>query len=201
MVTSCAARRKKRWTDKRLNRSRWSMGLFVWYFGTKGTRGKWADVGHHTILNGPRYRGLLHDIFMRKHLAHDMSVYLHRPSVTDPSVAPEGDDTFYALSPVPNLHGDDPVDWAEMADEYRRNLANVLEQNLIPGFEAHLSASETFTPDTFVSRYLSPHGAGSASSRASSRARGSGRTTSRKRWRTSTSWARARIRARASPRS
>jgi phytoene desaturase len=63
-------------------------------------------VGHHTILNGPRYAGLLHDIFMRKHLAHDMSVYLHRPSVTDPSVAPEGDDTFYALSPVPNLHGD-----------------------------------------------------------------------------------------------
>jgi phytoene desaturase len=65
-------------------------------------------VGHHTILNGPRYRGLLHDIFMRKTLAHDMSVYLHRPSVTDPSVAPEGDDTFYALSPVPNLHGDEP---------------------------------------------------------------------------------------------
>jgi phytoene desaturase len=151
---------KKRWTDRRLNRSRWSMGLFVWYFGTKGTRGKWADVGHHTILNGPRYRGLLHDIFMRKTLAHDMSVYLHRPSVTDPSVAPEGDDTFYALSPVPNLHGGNPVDWSEMADEYRRNLANVLEQNLIPGFEAHLSASEIFTPDTFVSRYLSPHGAG-----------------------------------------
>jgi phytoene desaturase len=151
---------RKRWTDKRLNRARWSMGLFVWYFGTRGTRGKWSDVGHHTILNGPRYKGLLNDIFMRKHLAHDMSVYLHRPSVTDPSVAPEGDDTFYALSPVPNLHGSEAVDWTEKAEDYRRNLANVLEQNLIPGFEADLSASEVFTPDTFVSRYLSPHGAG-----------------------------------------
>jgi phytoene desaturase len=136
------------------------MGLFVWYFGTRGTKGMWSDVGHHTILNGPRYRGLLKDIFMRRHLANDMSVYLHRPSVTDPTVAPDGDDTFYALSPVPNLHGDNPVVWADTAEEYRRNLANVLEQNLIPGFEAHLSASEIFTPDTFVSRYLSPHGAG-----------------------------------------
>ncbi|MCU4652342.1 phytoene desaturase [Roseibacterium sp. SDUM158016] len=151
---------RKRWTNRRLDRSRWSMGLFVWYFGTRGTRGMWRDVGHHTILNGPRYTGLLHDIFMRKHLAEDMSVYLHRPSVTDPTVAPEGDDTFYALSPVPNLHGKDAVDWQAMGETYRQNLARVLEKHLIPGFEDHLSASEFFTPDTFQSRYLSPHGAG-----------------------------------------
>ena len=151
---------KKRWTPRRLNRSRWSMGLFVWYFGTRGTAGKWADVGHHTILNGPRYRGLLNDIFMKRHLAEDMSVYLHRPSVTDPSVAPAGDDTFYALSPVPNLHGENSVDWAEMEETYRKNLAGVLNDTLIPGFEDHLSASHILTPDSFVSRYLSPHGAG-----------------------------------------
>jgi len=151
---------KRRWTSKKLGKARWSMGLFVWYFGTKGTAGKWVDVGHHTILNSPRYKGLLHDIFMKRHLAEDMSIYLHRPSVTDPSVAPEGDDTFYALSPVPNLHGDASVDWAEMEETYRQNLAGVLNDNLIPGFEDHLSASEIFTPDTFQSRYLSPFGAG-----------------------------------------
>ncbi|MDA0187488.1 MAG: phytoene desaturase family protein, partial [Proteobacteria bacterium] len=151
---------KRRWTPARLNRSRWSMGLFVWYFGTKGTKGKWADVGHHTILNGPRYKGLLNDIFMKRHLAHDMSVYLHRPSVTDPSVAPEGDDTFYALSPVPNLHGKGSVDWAEMQETYRQRLAKVLNDHLMPGFEDHLSASHILTPADFESRYLSPHGAG-----------------------------------------
>jgi phytoene desaturase len=138
------------------------MGLFVWYFGTKGTRGKWADVGHHTILNGPRYKGLLHDIFIKRHLAHDMSVYLHRPSVTDPSVAPEGDDTFYALSPGAEPAWATTIPWTgpRWPTTYRQNLAKVLEQNLIPGFEDHLSASEIFTPDTFESRYLSPHGAG-----------------------------------------
>ncbi len=151
---------KKRWTDKRLQRSRWSMGLFVWYFGTKGTRTKWADVGHHTILNGPRYRGLLHDIFMKRHLADDMSIYLHRPSVTDPSAAPEGDDTFYALSPVPNLVGDAPVNWDSMQETYRQKLAAVLDKKLIPGFEDHLTESEIFTPKTFETRYLSPFGAG-----------------------------------------
>lgn len=152
--------RKRRWTPARLNRARWSMGLFVWYFGTRGTAGKWSDVGHHTILNSPRYKGLLHDIFMKRHLAEDMSIYLHRPSVTDPSCAPEGDDTFYALSPVPNLHGAGSVDWAEQAEAYRQNMAQVLEDKLLPGFADRLSASEVFTPDTFQSRYLSPHGAG-----------------------------------------
>jgi phytoene desaturase len=95
--------RKRRWSDRRLATSRWSMGLFVWYFGTKGTRGMWADAGHHTILVGPRYGDHIRDIFRRGHLAKDMSLYIHRPSVTDPSCAPDGDDTFYALSPVPHL--------------------------------------------------------------------------------------------------
>lgn len=151
---------KRRWTQKRLDGARWSMGLFVWYFGTRGTQGMWGDVGHHTILNGPRYRGLLRDIFLKKHLAGDMSIYLHRPSVTDPSVAPRGDDTFYALSPVPNLHGKEAVDWSAMAETYRQKVAQVLDEKLIPGFQDHLSASEVFTPETFESRYLSPHGAG-----------------------------------------
>lgn len=150
---------KKRWTPKRLNKSRWSMGLFVWYFGTKGTRDKWGDVGHHTILNGPRYNGLLDDIFIKRKLADDMSVYLHRPSVTDPTAAPDGDDTFYALSPVPNLHGKS-VDWAEMTEKYRSRMAKVIDEQMMPGFEDYLSASHIFTPQTFVDRYRSPHGAG-----------------------------------------
>jgi phytoene desaturase len=103
---------------------------------------------------------LLKDIFLKRHLADDMSIYLHRPSVIDPSVAPAGDDTFYALSPVPNLHGADSVDWAETEEVYRKRMAQVLHEKLIPGFEDHLSASHILTPASFVSRYLSPHGSG-----------------------------------------
>lgn len=150
---------KKRWSNGKLAARRWSMGLFVWYFGTKGTGGLWPDVGHHTILNGPRYEGLLQDIFIRGHLADDMSLYLHRPSVTDPGVAPQGDDTFYALSPVPHLGHANPVDWSGMRETYRQRVARVL-QDTIPGFEDHLSASLTFTPEDFRDRYLSPMGCG-----------------------------------------
>lgn len=151
---------RRRWTQARLRRSRWSMGLFVWYFGTRGTAGMWPDAGHHTILNGPRYRGLVRDIFLKGKLAEDMSLYVHRPSVTDPTVAPEGGDTFYALSPVPHLGHADPVDWQAMAEPYRARVQAVLERELLPGLEAHLGPSEVFTPDTFRDRYLSPHGAG-----------------------------------------
>jgi phytoene desaturase len=147
------------WTDRKLEAKRWSMGLFVWYFGTKGTRDLWPDLGHHTILSAPRYQGLLKDIFMRGHLADDMSLYIHRPAVTDPTVAPVGDDSFYVLSPVPHLGHDDPVDWQAMAPVYRAKVAQVLQQ-VMPGFERHLGPEEIFTPETFRDRYLSPLGAG-----------------------------------------
>ena len=151
---------RHRWTQKRLKKSRWSMGLYVWYFGTKGTRGMWQDVGHHTILNGPRYKGLVKDIFLKGKLAEDFSLYVHRPSVTDPTVAPEGDDTFYVLSPVPHLGHKDPVDWQREAAAYKARITKVLEQSLIPGFSDRLTAQVEFTPETFRDRYLSPHGSG-----------------------------------------
>ena len=153
------AQPKRRWTPARLKRTRYSMSLFVWYFGTKGTAKDWQDVGHHTILNGPRYTGLLHDIFMRGHLADDMSLYVHRPSVTDPSVAPEGDDTFYVLSPVPHL-GHGRVDWTTEADTYKAKMLKVLEDQLLPNLGSKIVTEQVFTPETFRDRYLSPHGAG-----------------------------------------
>ncbi|MEM9317625.1 MAG: phytoene desaturase [Pseudomonadota bacterium] len=152
--------RRRRWTPARLKRSRWSMGLFVWYFGTNGTRAMWRDVGQHTILNGPRYRGLVDDIFIKGKLAEDMSLYVHRPSAIDPSVAPADGDTFYALSPVPHLGLDKTTDWSSMAETYRARVQKVLEEQLLPGLGARLTQSEVFTPETFRDRYLSPHGSG-----------------------------------------
>jgi phytoene desaturase len=151
---------RKRWTSARLKRSRWSMGLFVWYFGTRGTRGKWPGAGHHSILVGPRYREHIRDIFIRGRLAPDMSIYLHRPSVTDPSVAPEGDDTFYALSPVPHLGHDNDVDWQVEAEPYRQRMQAMLEERILPGLGAHVTESLVFTPETFRDRYLTPMGSG-----------------------------------------
>jgi phytoene desaturase len=149
----------RRWTPGRLARSRWSMGLFVWYFGTRGTRRMWPAAGHHTILVGPRYRSHIHDIFIAGRLAPDMSLYVHRPSVTDPSVAPEDGDTFYALSPVPHL-GHGGVDWAAEAEPYRQRVQAMLEARLLPGLGARLTESLVFTPATFRDRYLAPYGSG-----------------------------------------
>ena len=151
--------RGRRWSPARLGRRRWSMGLFVWYFGTRGTRGMWPDVGHHTILNGPRYRELVEDIFVRGRLAEDFSLYLHRPTVTDAGAAPPGDDTFYVLSPVPHLGFADAVDWAAAAEPYRRRVAAALDA-VLPGLQERVSTSLVFTPDNFRDRYLSPHGCG-----------------------------------------
>ena len=141
---------RRRWTDRKLDRARYSMSLFVWYFGT---RRRYDDVPHHTILLGPRYRELLHDIFERKVLADDFSLYLHRPTATDPSLAPPGCDAFYVLSPVPNLAGE--VDWKSAAEPYRRRIAQRLSATLLPDLEANVVSSALTTPLDYRDRLLS----------------------------------------------
>ena len=148
------ARHRRRWTDARIARGRYSMSLFVWYFGT---RRRYEDVAHHTILLGPRYRGLLHDIFARHHLADDFSLYLHRPTATDPSLAPPGCDAFYVLSPVPHL--DSGTDWRAAAEPYRRRIARALSDSLLPGLEDSVVSSLMLTPQDFQDRLLSYKGA------------------------------------------
>jgi phytoene desaturase len=145
---------RTRWTDRRLERARYSMGLFVWYFGT---RRRYPDVPHHTILLGPRYKGLLDDIFRRKVLAADFSLYLHRPTATDPSLAPPGCDAFYVLSPVPNLGGG--ACWAEQGEAYRRALERHLENTVLPGLSSELTTSRTMTPQDFEDRLCAFRGA------------------------------------------
>ncbi|MGE0038866.1 MAG: phytoene desaturase [Xanthobacteraceae bacterium] len=143
-----------RWTDRRIERARYSMSLFVWYFGTKR---QYPGVPHHTILLGPRYRELLGDIFDRKMLAADFSLYLHRPTATDPSLAPPGCDAFYVLSPVPHLGSG--IDWREKAEVYRRAIARHLSQTLLPDLEANVVTSLMTTPQDFQDRLLSFRGA------------------------------------------
>ncbi len=145
---------RRRWSDDKLERSRYSMGLFLWYFGT---RRRYDDVAHHTIMLGPRYRGLLRDIFDTKRLADDFSLYLHRPTATDASVAPPGCDTFYVLSPVPNLEGGQ--DWTSIAEEYRRTIASALEQSILPGLSSQIVTQRIATPIDFRERLCAFRGA------------------------------------------
>ena len=146
--------KRKRWTDRRIDRARYSMSLFVWYFGT---RRRYDDVAHHTILLGPRYRGLLEDIFERKVLAGDFSLYLHRPTATDPSLAPDGCDAFYVLSPVPHLQSG--VDWSERAEPYRRQIEQRLSETILPGLANEVVTSRLLTPPDFQDRLSSYRGA------------------------------------------
>jgi phytoene desaturase len=147
-------RYRRRWTDRRIERSRHSMSLFVWYFGT---RRRYEDVPHHMMVLGPRYDELLRDIFKRHHLADDFSLYLHRPTATDPSLAPPGCDTFYVLSPVPHLASG--TNWAEHAEPYRLAVQAALERTVLPGLSQQVISSRVTTPQDFQDRLLSYQGA------------------------------------------
>lgn len=148
------AHARKRWTDAKIARSRYSMSLFVWYFGTSK---RYEDVEHHTILLGPRYRELLRDIFDRKILAEDFSLYLHRPTASDPSLAPDGCDSFYVLSPVPHLEAD--IDWTQRAESYRLAVSRYLEAALLPDLEENIVTSRIMTPVHFRDELSSVNGA------------------------------------------
>ena len=139
----------------KLKSAKFSMGLFVLYFGTKKT---YPDVAHHTIWMGERYRELLRDIFDRKILAEDFSLYVHRPTATDPSFAPPGCDSFYVLCPVPNLQAN--IDWTVEGARLRERIVSALSKTILPGLEDTITAEFHMDPTHFANDYLSAHGAG-----------------------------------------
>lgn len=146
---------RKRWSNQRIERAAYSNGLFVWYFGTNR---RYEDVPHHSVLLGPRYKGLLDDIFKHKTLADDFSLYLHRPTATDPSMAPEGCDAWYALVPVPHL--DANINWTIHAEPFRRAIEQRLANTVLPNLPDHIVSSRLLTPLDFQHRLNSFKGAG-----------------------------------------
>jgi phytoene desaturase len=132
-----APEHRKKYTDKKVKSLTYSMSLFVIYFGTDR---KYENMAHHEIIMGKRYKGLLDEIFIDKTLAKDFSLYLHRPTATDPSLAPEGCDSWYVLSPVPHLEA--KIDWKMQAKPYRDSIIQYLEDNYMPELSKHI-VSET----------------------------------------------------------
>ncbi len=153
-------KKKKRWTKRKLDMKNWSMSLFVWHFGTSKTRSKWKNVGHHTILVGPNYKKEVNDIFIKGELPQEMSLYVHRPSVTDKTCAPKGDDTFYVLACVPNLSFKNDIHWRNIEKSYKKKLLDVLERRLLPGLGQKIKTEYVMTPLDFKERYLSHFGSG-----------------------------------------
>ena len=128
-----------------LARKKFSPSLFLVHFGL---RGRFPDIAHHMILFGPRYRGLLSDIYDHGVLAQDFSLYLHHPTATDPAMAPDGCSTFYVLAPVPHL-GKLPIDWSEVGPIYANRILDHIEARLIPGLRERLVTSFHYTPADF----------------------------------------------------
>ncbi|MEG3088481.1 phytoene desaturase [Sphingomonas sp. PB4P5] len=133
-------------TKAKLERKRYSPSLFVVHFGIKGT---WPGIPHHTILFGPRYKGLLADLYDTGVLPEDFSLYLHHPTVTDPSLAPEGHSSFYALAPVPHM-GKFPVDWDEIAPVLEKRILDEIGRRLIPDIHERITVKFSYTPKDFA---------------------------------------------------
>ncbi|MGB1403644.1 MAG: phytoene desaturase family protein [Porticoccaceae bacterium] len=136
-------------------KKQYSMGLYVLYFGTKKL---YPDVAHHSIWMGPRFKQLLSEIFDSKQMSEDFSLYLHRPTATDKSFAPEGCESFYVLCPVPNLQGN--VDWSTEAQKLRDRIIDALEDSILPQLSSVIEEVFWMTPEDFANDYRSMHGAG-----------------------------------------
>lgn len=139
--------KRPRNSDRRIKSKNYSMSLFVIYFGT---RRQYRDAGlaHHNIIMDPDYTGLLREIFRNKDLPRNFSLYLHMPTLTDPSLAPAGGEAFYVLSPVPHLGAN--IDWAQQAQTYRDTIMDFLEQNYLPDLQANIVAEHRIDPRHFA---------------------------------------------------
>lgn len=150
---------RKKNSNKRLEKLKYSMSLFVIYFGTKrryvDTGPEYPDLAHHNIILCERYKELLKDIFGNGDLPEDFSLYLHMPTITDSSMAPDGHEAFYVLSPVPHL--DANIDWTTQAKPYRDAIMGFLEENYLPDLEENIVAEHYIDPlhfDGTLNSYL-----------------------------------------------
>ncbi len=139
----------------KLKLAHYSMGLFVLYFGTTK---QYPSVVHHTIWLGKTYKELLSNIFDKKILSDDFSLYIHRPTATDESFAPKGCDSFYVLCPVPNLKAE--IDWSTEGNILKDKIIAALDQTILPDLKKHITSDFFMTPSDFKTDYLSTHGAG-----------------------------------------
>ncbi|MHA2252521.1 MAG: phytoene desaturase family protein [Candidatus Kariarchaeaceae archaeon] len=144
---------RKKNKDKKFEKAKYSMSLFLIYFGTKK---QYPELKHHMILLGDRYEELLNDIFEKKILPEDFSAYLHAPARTDPTMAPEGKDAFYILVPVPNLRGN--INWPEEKPMFRDKIIEFLDRTVMPELSENIIAEKVITPNDFKSRYQAMHG-------------------------------------------
>ncbi len=151
---------RRKWTDARIRRQKFSMGLFVLYLGV---RRQYPGLAHHTVLLGQRYKELLEEIFEHKLLSDDISLYLHAPTRTDPTLAPPGCESLYALVPVPNLEVLDrrrAIDWSVAGPRLAERTLDLLEATVCPGLRASLEVQFHVTPEHFRDSLLTEHGSG-----------------------------------------
>lgn len=147
---------RQKYTDRRIDSMKFSNSLFVIYFGTK-RRYLDSKLDHHNIITNHRYKGLLKDVFDGQELPDDFSLYLHMPTITDPTIAPEGCESFYVLSLVPNLSAN--TDWTAVSQRYRDKIIGFLEQNYLPDLEANIIAEHRIDPLHFQNTLNSYKGA------------------------------------------
>ena len=146
---------RQRLADSHRKRLKHSMGLFVLYFTTDRV---YSELEHHTIVFGETFREILEQLFDRHELPEDLSLYLHRPGATDPSMAPDAGDAFYVLAPVPNLQGEQ--DWSRLTPALEERVVSILEQRLMPDLSRTLRAKRSISPRYFHEALNTPHGSG-----------------------------------------
>ena len=140
---------------QKMKRMDYSMGLFVYYFGSKK---QYKDVAHHTIYFGKSYEEHLNKIFEKKILSEDISYYLHRPSATDPNMAPDGQDAFYVLVPVPNNLSN--INWSVEGEKFKNLVLDKMEKSVLPGIKENVVSDFYLTPDYFEKDLATLHGSG-----------------------------------------
>ncbi len=141
-------------SDGRYKRAKYSMSLFMTYFGVEK---KYDDMLHHSIVFGPRYKGLINDIFKKNIVPDDFSTYLHIPTRTDTHLAPEGCETMYACTPVSNLNSE--TNWEEKKEEFKDHILSTLDEQVLPGLTDNLAVTKVFTPADYETEFNSYKGA------------------------------------------
>jgi phytoene desaturase len=132
---------RRRWSDRKLSRKKFSCSTFMLYLGIEG---RYDDLAHHTIYLAEDYEQNLRDIEVDHVLSENPSFYVQNAGVTDPTLAPRGHSTLYVLAPVTHQHGN--VDWKREAPAFRKRMLKQLEKVGVTDLERRIRFEKMVTP-------------------------------------------------------
>jgi phytoene desaturase len=132
----------------RLDRMRYSCSAICFHWGLDKY---YPQLGHHSVFLSDGFRDGLNNIFKDKSVSDNPSFYVHAPTRTDSSAAPQNQDSLSVVVGAGHVDKKKNQDWDYLKKKTRAAVILRLKQLGLEDIEEHIKFEICFTPENWES--------------------------------------------------